>query len=221
METISDGQNVYEAHADVQETAGEAHGRDRRRDLHVPRLWRIRLEHSGRLMPSPKAKPPALKLIEGRGNGRDSGGRKIAEAPKFRRIPPTAPDWLPDEAAAEWERIVPELSRLELLKPVDRASLTAYCLTWQRLVDAQKLVTDHQYFEVTRETRDGPETDRVNGHGLLGTNSQGVTRAPWIAIIEAASKELRAWAGEFGFTPSAENKLTVQGADDGENDPFA
>jgi P27 family predicted phage terminase small subunit len=94
-------------------------------------------------------------------------------------------------------------------------------LTWQRLVDAQRLVSDNEYFETVRETAEGPEVDRIRGYGLLGTNSQGVTRAPWIAIIEAASKELRAWCAEFGFTPSAENKLSVREADDAEDDPFS
>lgn len=175
-------------------------------------------------MASPKPKPAHLKLIEGRGNGRDSGGRKVADAPKFRRLPPEAPDWLPDEARAEWERVVPELSRIELLKPIDRAALTAYCLTWQRLVDAQKLITENQIVEVEAIKNDAGEVVDVvtlNGHGLLGKNSQGITRAPWIAIIEAASKDLRAWAAEFGLTPSAENKLSVQEAGDGEEDPFA
>lgn len=151
-------------------------------------------------MASPKPKPSHLKLIEGRGNGRDSGGRKVATPPKFKRLPPTAPEWLPVEAAAEWERVVPELARLELLKPVDRAALTAYCLTWDRLVEAQRLVT---------------------ADGVLGSNSQGTVRHPAVAVVEAASKELRAWAGEFGFTPSAENKLAVKESGDDEEDPFA
>lgn len=163
-------------------------------------MWSGRIDIEDRLMASPKPRPVALRLIEGRGNGRDSGGRKVAKPPAFKRLPPTAPEWLPDEARAEWERVVPELARLELIKPVDRASLTAYCLTWDRLVQAQRLVSQD---------------------GVLGSNSQGVVRHPAVAVVEAASKELRAWAGEFGFTPSAENKLSVQEADDGEADPFA
>ena len=151
-------------------------------------------------MAAPKPRPVALKLIEGRGNGRDSGGRKVAATPAFKRLPPSAPEWLPDEARAEWERVVPELARLELLKPVDRAALTAYCLTWDRLVEAQRVVT---------------------ADGVLGQNSQGTVRHPAVAVVEAASKELRAWAGEFGFTPSAENKLAVKDAADDEEDPFA
>ena len=169
-------------------------------------------------MASPKPRPVALKLLEGRGHGTDSGGRKVAAVPLFKRIPPDAPEWLPTEARAEWDRVVPELARLELTKPVDRAALTAYVLTWQRLVDAQKLA--EKYPKIIQTNLDGT-VDVQEGYGLLSANSQGVVRAPWIAIAEAASKDLRAWCAEFGFTPSAEAKLSVQEADNGEEDIFS
>lgn len=153
-------------------------------------------------MASPKPRPAGLKLIEGRRPGRDSGGRPVKEPLTFKRLPPEPPEWLPEEARAEWERVVPELARLELLKPVDRAALTAYCLCWDRLVQAQREMSE-----------DG---------SVLSTNSQGRVRHPAIAVVEAASKELRAWAGEFGLTPSAETRVGRQEADDGdEANPFA
>ncbi|MGH6657601.1 MAG: phage terminase small subunit P27 family [Actinocrinis sp.] len=154
-------------------------------------------------MPSPKPRPTVLKLIEGRGPGRDSGGRPVKATPRFTRLPPNAPTWLPAEAKAEWRRVVPELARLQLLKPVDRAALTAYCLAWERLVTAQKLI-------------------KSNG-GLTYVDAFGNPRKhPAVLVAEAASKELRAWASEFGMTPSAEQRVAKAEADDGEEDnPFA
>lgn len=153
-------------------------------------------------MAAPKPRPATLKLVSGVRPGRDSGGRKVKAPPGFRRVPPVAPSWLPDEAAAEWGRVVPELARLELTKPVDRAALAAYCLTWDRLVSAQR---------------------ELNEHGsVLGRNSQGQVRHPLVAVIEAASKDLRAWCAEFGFTPSAENRLSTPEANDAlDDDPLA
>ncbi len=152
-------------------------------------------------MASPAPRPIKLKLLEGRGAGRDSGGRKVAKEQPFRRIPPNPPTTLTKEAAAEWRRVVPELARLELIKSIDRASLTAYCECWSRFMEATKLIK-----------RDG----------VLGENSQGIVRHPAVAVAEAASKELRAWANEFGLTPAAENKIGRKDADDdGEEDPFA
>lgn len=159
-------------------------------------------------MASPKARPAALKLINGRGEGRDSGGRLVKQPPGFVRLPPQPPEWLPEEAAAEWERVVPELQRLQLTKPIDRAALTAYCLTWDRLVTAQRELAGN--------------TDAQGRPSVLGENSQGVTRHPAVAVIEAASKDLRAWCGEFGFTPSAEGRLnTPEGGGSGEENPYS
>lgn len=154
-------------------------------------------------MPSPQPRPIALKLLEGRGHGRDSGGRVVAEAKPFKRLPPDPPTWMTTEAKNEWKRIVPELSRLELTKQVDRASLTAYCECWSRFVAASRLVK-----------RDGLLTKP-------GEHSQGIVRNPAVAIVEAASKELRAWANEFGLTPAAENKIGRKDAAGGDDeDPF-
>lgn len=154
-------------------------------------------------MASPKPRPAKLKLIEGRSPGRDSGGREVTPPPAFKRVPPEPPPWLPEEALREWQRVVPELARLDLLKPVDRGALAAYCLCWDRLVRAQKEMV-------------------ADGGSVLSRNSQGRVRHPAVAVIEAASKELRAWAVEFGLTPSAEARVGRQGDGDGDDDnPFA
>lgn len=153
-------------------------------------------------MAAPSPMPRGLKLVTGRSPGRDSGGREVPQTPGFVRLPPEAPDWLWGEARDLWNRTVPELQRLELTKAVDAPALAAYCLAYQRLVQAQKLVDDE---------------------GLLGENSQGRVRHPAVAIVEAASKELRAWAVEFGLTPSAEQRVgKPEGGSDGQGaDPFA
>jgi P27 family predicted phage terminase small subunit len=152
-------------------------------------------------MASPKAKPAGLKIIEGRGNGRDSGGRKIKESPGFKRDAPSPPSWLSKEARDEWDRIVPELVRLNVTKPLDRAALAAYCETWSRFVWAQDAV-------------------RIDGLTVIGSQGQPV-KNPAVAIAEAASKEIRAWAAEFGLTPSAENNLAgAKGEDGDKSNPF-
>jgi P27 family predicted phage terminase small subunit len=153
-------------------------------------------------MPSPKPKPPALKLIEGSRPGRDSGGRPVKPTPGFVRLPPQPPEWLPEEARDEWDRVVPELTRLELLKPIDRAVLTAYCLTWARMVQA--------YMDV------------ASGN-LTTKGSQGqLVKHPSVMVLESATRELRALAAEFGMTPSSENRLNAGKDGDGhEGNPFA
>lgn len=148
-------------------------------------------------------RPTGLKIIEGRSEGRDSGGRPIKEVPEFERGAPVMPIWLPAEARAEWNRVVPELTRLGLLKLIDGAALVAYVMTWQRFVDACAIVRDEGM--VVQDDKQG----RAQRH-------------PALLTVEAASKELRAWATQFGMTPSAEQRVAAAKGDDGQADnPFA
>lgn len=156
------------------------------------------------------AQPAALKLLHGRADGRDSGGRKVNPGPAFARVPPKPPTWLSPEAAAEWRRVVPGLQRLDLLKPEDRAMLAAYCETWSTFVRATRQVTAEGLTSVVVTTRaDGTSTERT------------VTN-PAVAIARNAGRELRGFAAQFGLSPSTEQAL-ARGADDGDEDenPFA
>ncbi|MBK3561098.1 phage terminase small subunit P27 family [Streptomyces sp. MBT56] len=140
------------------------------------------------------SQPAALKLIKGRSPGKDSAGRDVNPGPAFKRLPPEAPAWLSDEARAEWDRVLPGLSRLDLLKPEDRAALAAYCETWASFREA---------------------TETVAREGLTIDAKQGTLPHPAVGIARAAGRELRAWAAHFGLTPSTEQAL-ARGA---ENEP--
>lgn len=148
-------------------------------------------------------KPIELKIIEGRRAGIDSGGRPIKVVPEFERGVPVMPIWLPIEARAEWNRVVPELTRLGLLKLIDGAALTAYCMTWHRFVEASAIVA-------------------AEGMVLHDDKQGRAQRHPALLTAEAASKELRAWCTQFGMTPSAEQRVASGKVDDGQGDnPFA
>lgn len=147
------------------------------------------------------AKPAGLKLLEGRGNGRDSGGRVVKTTPAYKRLAPTPPDWLDGEALEEWLRVIPELERLELVKEVDAGSLAVYCQTWAVWCEAVRQV-------------------KVEGITVINEGGNGSIQhaaAPAVGIMLKAGQQLRAWASEFGFTPSAETKL-AKGGPDGDAD---
>lgn len=151
----------------------------------------------------PAAKPPALKLLNGRGNGKDSAGRPVPAVPKFAREAPEPPEWLTGEALAEWNRVVPQLESLDLLKVADAATLAAYCETWARYVSAVK-----EY--------------QANGLTLINPDSGRVGKNPAVSIAEAAATQLRALANDFGLSPAAERNIASAPKQDGnESDPFA
>jgi P27 family predicted phage terminase small subunit len=156
-----------------------------------------------------KTRPAKLKLVEGRGPGVDSGGRKVPVPPNFVRIPPDRPAHLSPIAVQLWDRIVAELPKLGLLKDLDGPSLEMLCETyarWREAIDMRMAMA-----------KTAPAT-----RGIIAKNSQGFTVAPWVAAETQASKEFRSWCAEYGLTPSAEMHLAGPGSEqDPENNPFA
>jgi len=149
-----------------------------------------------------KAAPAGLKLLEGRGRGKDSGGREVVPSPTFKRLPPEKPEDLSDEAEALWEEFVAELQRLQLLKPLDGPALQVAVEAFARWKDASR---------------------QLAAEGLTYVAPSGLVKVhPLVGIVERASAEFRAWCAEFGLSPAAERKLSAPaGDDDGEENPFA
>lgn len=137
----------------------------------------------------------AIKVLTGRGDGKDSAGREIQMPVEFPAECPDAPAWLPRYAAEEWERVGPMLAQRKMLKAADRAAFTAYCLAWDRLVCAYELQLDPDDFDPASSRR--IEIER-----------------------ESASKELRQWAVQFGLTPVSGVKLIPPSTPKPEDDPF-
>jgi P27 family predicted phage terminase small subunit len=160
---------------------------------------------------SGRRKEPATVIqMKGRGPGRDSGGRPIPATPKFNRVPPSAPEWMSEEGLAEWNRVVPGLSVLDILKPEDRAVLAAYCETWSVFVRAQR--------DVNYEGLHSMQTTTLANGNVI----EKPVPNPAVAIARAAGRELRGFAAQFGLTPSSETALG-KASDDGGGDenPFA
>jgi len=153
-----------------------------------------------------KARPAALKIVGGRGNGRDSGGRVVAPAPPFEREVPAKPDDLTPKAAEMWDAIVATLPKMNLLKPLDGFALEVGCETFARWHAAK-----------TARVKAGANS---GADGVLSKTSQGVGVSPLVRVESEASREFRAWCSEFGLTPAAEAKLSADVAASGNGDLF-
>jgi|SRR5215217_4382281 len=147
------------------------------------------------------AEPVALKLLKGRGNGKDIAGRPIPVPPKFNRGAPDMPADLSDVARAEWDRIVPSLDALAVLKPEDYAALVSHCETFATFMTAIRIV-------------------RAEGIVVHNPRTGQAHKNPALSAAEAASAQLRASCREFGLTPSAEQRISAPPAADDDDDPF-
>jgi P27 family predicted phage terminase small subunit len=149
-----------------------------------------------------KSTPAHLKLIGGRGNGKDSGGRNVPEPPPFARDLPVKPDDLSPAASRMWDAILVALPAAGLLKQMDGFALQVGCETWARWYEAKKMRLAQP------------------GSGLLSKNSQGLGVSPLVRIESEASRDFRAWCSEFGLTPAAEVKLAAAGEGGSDGDLF-
>jgi len=138
-----------------------------------------------------KGAPASLRLVGGRSDGRDSGGREVTAPPPFDRNTPTKPEDLSPVAGKMWDEIVAVLPQLSLLKPLDGFALQVGCETFARWHSAKTMRLAQ------------------SGAGLLSKTSQGAGVSPLVRVESEASREFRAWCSEFGLTPAAEVKLSA------------
>ena len=147
-----------------------------------------------------KPKPTGLKVLQG-----NPGHRALPkEEPKPRPMRPTRPHWLQPEAKREWTRVVAELEALELLTVVDRAALAAYCQAYARAVAAEKALD---------------KAIEKEGSMTYRTDSGQIKPRPEIAIALREWQMVRAFAAEFGLTPSSRVRMAVPRGSE-KPDPF-
>ena len=101
-----------------------------------------------------KPKPTAIKLLEGNlGTHRRAVRRKpydqpVGCRPLNRAEPkptgvPVCPDWLEEEAKAEWERMGSILADMGVLTEVDTMAFAGYCQAYARWKEAEEFISQH------------------------------------------------------------------------------
>lgn len=142
----------------------------------------------------PKPKPSKLKKLEGVRIDRINENEPQPEAGKV-----TCPGFLSREGKREWRRIAPELQRLGLLTPLDRAAFAAYCQAYGQWVETEKLLQQK---------------------GVLAKGKSGqIIASPLLWVSTSAAKRMLQFAVEFGLTPSSRSRL-IASTEPAERDPL-
>lgn len=176
-------------------------------------------EGSGR-----RPKPPALKLLTGRGPGKDSAGRPIELPPPFTRGAPVCPDWLGEYAREVWAAHLPVLVRLRLTKPEDVAALAAYCEAVEQFRDATLDIREHGLIlecvkagvRFIAPTDPGFDPGAGENRGYFVPYPMIERKPnPAVAVQNAAAMRVKTFALQFGFTPASEGSLLLAAKDRG------
>lgn len=130
-------------------------------------------------------KPTRLKVLTG-----NPGKRALNEHEP--RPEPTVPDCPPELSPAakrEWERLVGDLSKLNLITNLDRAALASYCGAYALWAEAMEAI---QKF--------GAMVKSPSGYPI---------QSPYISIANRQSEIMMRIASEFGFTPASRSRIAT------------
>lgn len=148
----------------------------------------------GRRGPAPK--PTALRLLHG-----DRKDRINEREPVARDTLPELPDNVSGEVRQVWEYTLGELQVMRCVAAADRDSLLAYC---------EAVVVHRKASAVLAKTP-------VLVKGIHGN----MVRNPALQIQRDAAQTIRAFAQEFGLTPSGRTRIQTEATHGERENPFA
>ena len=143
------------------------------------------------MKPGRPPKPTALKLVQG-----NPGRRPIEKGETTPEVGiPDCPAHLTADAKTEWDRITPLLFRYRLVTNIDTASLALYCQAYGRWQEAERKIA---------------EMKEKGGDGLLIKAPSGYPiQNPYLAIANRAMEDCYKYLQQFGLSPSARTRVTV------------
>lgn len=152
------------------------------------------------------SKPAALHLLQG--NRSKKNFNELIEEIKSPAIPvaaPPMPDVLSDDAVAEWERLIPDLTALGLISTLDQMALATYCQAYADWLRYQRLIAQ----------RNANSVDELGGDVQTfktGAQQMHVLRQ----LANDAEKRANAAGAQFGFSPMARRNLKTAPPPQGE-----
>lgn len=132
-------------------------------------------------------KPSAQKRLDGNPGKRAVNHRE----PKPREDAPECPSHIDAEAAAEWHRLIPELTALGVITIVDKGVLAAYCCAWSRWVKAELMIQ---------------KTSEV----LQSKDGGGLYQNPYLAVANRAMEQMRTFGAAMGLDPASRSRLQIE-----------
>jgi P27 family predicted phage terminase small subunit len=132
-----------------------------------------------------RPKPTHLKYLTGNPGKRPLNQNEPRPKPSIPECPPE----LGPAAKREWERLVGDLAKQNLMTNLDRAALAAYCGAYALWADA---------------------TEQIQKYGAMIKSPTGYpVQSPYISIANRQAEIMMRIASEFGFTPASRSRIAA------------
>ncbi|HBP27933.1 MAG TPA: phage terminase small subunit P27 family [Advenella kashmirensis] len=145
--------------------------------------------------------PTQIKLVKG-----NPGKRAInKKEPKPAKEIPSCPAHLSDVAKVAWGRLTVLLDQMGVLTIADSLALERLCDCYADILECQEKIKEHGRIYTTV---DAQENTLIKGNPAVGQ-------------LRAADSQFKSYLVEFGLTPAARTKITVNPDDNEKDDPLA
>ncbi len=144
--------------------------------------------------------PAVVHLLTGN-RSKKNGAELLAEAtnPPVPVEAPPRPDWLDEDAAAEWDQLIPDLLALGLISRLDGQSLAQYC----------EAVCEYRRFTLLiRDFNNSVATPRGGDVQTYRTGAKDLSI--WRKLRNDAQRRADELGRQFGFTPMSRRGLKLQ-----------
>lgn len=115
---------------------------------------------------------------------------------RIRNSIPDCPPELTGEAAAEWDRLIPELDAAGVLAVTDRGILTAYCCAYSMMVGSRNSLNTEGY---TLEEPIQNSKGETIGYRLKDNLA--------VRMLERAMRAVQKIGAELGITPASRSRI--------------
>lgn len=149
-------------------------------------------------MPRPIPKPTRLKMLAG-----NPGKRPLRpnNEPQAAFGLPRCPKQLKGHARRAWQFLSDRLAEMNMDHMVDAMTLEGACVAYKRAMEADEVID-----------REGATFKLGNGY---------VQQRPEVAMSQTNWKLFKSFCAEFGFSPAARARLSINVAKDNSDNPFA
>lgn len=114
--------------------------------------------------------------------------KALAEYPT---LTSTAPEWLDDLAAKEWERIVPLLKANAPVSELDVGLIATHCTLYSTVIKC---------------------TEEINKNGVIVDTKRGPQQSPYFMARDKAIKEMKSIDSQMGLSPQSRVRLEIHKA---------
>lgn len=123
------------------------------------------------------------------GEGRPNGRPKAPTVGTIQPGVPDCPEHLSEGAKDEWRRIAQKLADLNVLTPLDAATLAIYCDSYDRWLRA---------------------VQGANAGDLVEESRGAMVPNAYLAVAKVAAEQCRAALSELGLSPSSRAKVGIK-----------